>query len=284
MTLKINYDGRSDRVPWMESSSTNAHHAFAENDARGDTSAQKKKVSRATTKEIIAVLDALLPPTSTSSESKRDCRLGSRSCGARSLGGTGRSLIAILQDAAALVKLKKGQMGLQKHTQTKMSQRRASAHTRGVHFPGLPHAFLVLFVFIPSFFCSLGVAIRPCPTNTHHPYLPLSLSPSTVLVSTKAALAGPLCKQKKNDGAAVHFEMEPPPIPRPTEVAGIIKGGMMASFSVLTVEVSFPACQITSVGSGFVSLIQERCVSVHIALCSSVSNYSVLLWLCLSSC
>ena len=75
------------------------------------TIAQQKKITQAATKEIIAVLDALLLPNSATSLSERG-RGRSRSCGLRSLGGSGRSLIKILQDSAALVKHKKSWMGL----------------------------------------------------------------------------------------------------------------------------------------------------------------------------
>jgi len=135
---------------------------------------EKKKETRAATKEIIAALDALLPPTSTSSQSQRvSDRVKSRSCGSRSLGRTGRSLIAILQDAAALVRHKKARIESQTQKHLEMRQARAKA-----------------------------------------------------LESAR--------------------------------VPGILKGGMLSSLSMLTIEVSFPTCQITSVGSGFVSLIQQR--------------------------
>ena len=69
----------------------------------------------------------------------------------------------------------------------------------------------------------------------------------------------------KQGSPAEHSGTEPPNMP--TEVPGILKGIMLSSFSMLMIEVSFPTCQITSVGAGFVSLIQQRCVCVFVCVC-----------------
>lgn len=129
----------------MESPWTDAR-ACADDTASGEQSmtlAQKKKITRAAFKNVITALDALLPATNTTSPSQRGC-LGSRSCGSRSMGRTGRSLIAILQDATASVKLKKAQIESQTQAYLEMRQERTKAMKSGRGF--------TLFFFFSFFF------------------------------------------------------------------------------------------------------------------------------------
>lgn len=98
-----------------ESSMINMYSSCTNDDASRDnflTSAEKKKITRAATKEIIAALDALLPPARIILQPRRG-EGRTQSCGAQSFGRTGRSLIAILQDAAAVIKIKRAHVDLQ---------------------------------------------------------------------------------------------------------------------------------------------------------------------------
>ena len=67
------------------------------------SAAQKKKMTRAVTKELITTLDSLLPAVSASRRAESDPDGPLHSCGARALGRTGRSLLSILHDAAKTV-------------------------------------------------------------------------------------------------------------------------------------------------------------------------------------
>ena len=133
----------------MESSVTNSHTCT--NDyASGDnslTSAQKKKITQASTKEITAALDSLLPPTSTTAPSQRKGG-GGRSCGSRSFGRTGRSLLAILQDAAALAKLKRAHIDVQMDEIFDMRHKRAGVTVMD-SIPGFPFYFSLFFGYLP---------------------------------------------------------------------------------------------------------------------------------------
>jgi hypothetical protein len=176
------------------------------------TAAEKKKFTRAATKELISKLDELLPPVDANVHMNSTVR----SCGSRALGRTGRSLISILQDAAMVVRHKKTVLEMARQAQLSHQQ----GNLRAVN----------------------GRARSDARTKGRKGKSKLSSGSSSQPVPAPAFLWP--CPQA-------------PPAP-----IGLFKQAMVSSHSIITIEVVFPSCHITSISAGFVDLIQQRCVSL----------------------